>query len=61
MKNFCELITALYWQRINVVTFFGPEEKNLMGFFSEQQFFKTNFEHLGDSTATRLVNDRCEA
>ena len=35
MKNFCELITALYWQGVNVVTFFGPEEKTLMGFYSD--------------------------
>ena len=35
IKNFCELITALYWQGVNVVTFFGPEEKNLMGFYSD--------------------------
>lgn len=35
MKNFCELITALYWHEVNVVTFFGPEEKKLMGFYSD--------------------------
>jgi len=35
MNNFCELITALYWQGVNVVTFFGPEEKTLMGFYSD--------------------------
>jgi len=35
IKNFCELITALYWQGVNVVTFFGPDEKNLMGYFSD--------------------------
>jgi ADP-heptose:LPS heptosyltransferase len=34
-KNFCELITALYWQRVNVVTFFGPEERNMIGFYSD--------------------------
>lgn len=34
IKNFCELITALYWQGVNVVTFFGPEEKNLIGFYN---------------------------
>jgi ADP-heptose:LPS heptosyltransferase len=35
IKNFCQLITALYLQGANVVTFFGPEEKNLIGFFSD--------------------------
>ena len=35
IKNFCELITALYWQGINVVTFFGPEEKDLTGYYSD--------------------------
>jgi ADP-heptose:LPS heptosyltransferase/protein-S-isoprenylcysteine O-methyltransferase Ste14 len=35
IKNFCELITALYWQGVNVVTFFGPEEKNMIGFYSD--------------------------
>jgi len=35
IKNFCELITALYWQGINVVAFFGPEEKNLIGFYND--------------------------
>lgn len=35
IKNFCELINALYWQGVNVVTFFGPEEKNLMGVYSD--------------------------
>ena len=35
IKNFCELITALYWQGVNVVTFFGPEEKKVMGFYSD--------------------------
>ena len=34
-ENFCQLITALYLQGVNVVTFFGPEEKNLIGFFSD--------------------------
>ena len=34
-KNFCQLITALYLQGVNVVTFFGPEEKNLIGVFSD--------------------------
>src|SRR5262245_17219994 len=35
IRNFCELITALYWQGVNVITFFGPEEKDLMGFYSD--------------------------
>ena len=35
MKTFCQLITALYLQGTNVVTFFGPEEKNLIGVFSD--------------------------
>ena len=35
LKNFCQLITALYLQGVNVVTFFGPEEKNLIGVFSD--------------------------
>ena len=35
LKNFCQLITALYLQGVNVVTFFGPEEKDLIGFFSD--------------------------
>jgi ADP-heptose:LPS heptosyltransferase/protein-S-isoprenylcysteine O-methyltransferase Ste14 len=35
MKNFCQLITALYLQGVNVVTFFGPDEKNLIGFFTD--------------------------
>jgi heptosyltransferase-3 len=32
-KNFYELITALYRQGVNVVTFFGPDEQNLIGPF----------------------------
>ena len=35
IKNFCELITSLYWHGVNVVTFFGPEEEKLMGFYSD--------------------------
>ena len=35
MENFCQLITALYRQGVKVVTFFGPEEKKLMGFFRQ--------------------------
>jgi heptosyltransferase III len=35
IKNFCELITALYWQGVNLVTFFGPEERNMIGFYSD--------------------------
>lgn len=31
IKSFYELITALYRQGVNVVTFFGPEEKSLIG------------------------------
>lgn len=34
-KNFCELVTALYWRGANVVTFFGPEEKNMIGLFRD--------------------------
>ncbi len=34
-ENFCQLITALHWQGVNVVTFFGPEEKSLIGFFRD--------------------------
>jgi ADP-heptose:LPS heptosyltransferase len=34
-RNFCELITALYSQGLNVVTFIGPEEKNSIGFFRD--------------------------
>jgi ADP-heptose:LPS heptosyltransferase len=34
-KNFSELITALYSQGLNVVTFIGPEEKNTIGFFRD--------------------------
>ena len=35
LKNFCELITTLYSQGLNVVTFFGPEENDLMGSLSD--------------------------
>lgn len=35
IKNFCELITALHWRGANVVTFVGPEEKNVIGFFMD--------------------------
>ena len=35
IKNFCQLITALYLHGVNVVTFFGPEEKNLIGVVSD--------------------------
>jgi heptosyltransferase-3 len=35
IKSFCELITALYGHGMNVVTFFGPEERNLIGFFND--------------------------
>jgi heptosyltransferase III len=35
IENFCRLAAALYCQGINVVTFFGPEEKDLTGFFSD--------------------------
>ncbi len=35
IENFCQLITALHWEGINVVTFFGPEEKSLIGFFRD--------------------------
>ncbi len=33
IKNFCELIAALHRRGVNVVTFFGPEEKDLIAFF----------------------------
>ncbi len=33
MENFCQLVTALYRQGVNVVLFFGPEEKKLIGSF----------------------------
>jgi ADP-heptose:LPS heptosyltransferase len=35
VRNFYELITALYSQRLNVITFIGPEEKNSIGFFRD--------------------------
>ena len=35
IKNFCELISALHRRGISVVTFFGPEEKDLIGFFGD--------------------------
>lgn len=35
IENFCQLITALHWEGINVVTFFGPEENSLIGFFRD--------------------------
>jgi len=35
IENFCQLITTLYWHGVNVVTFVGPEEKSLIGFFRD--------------------------
>jgi heptosyltransferase III len=35
LKNFCRLITTLYSQGVNVVTFVGPEERNLIGVLSD--------------------------
>jgi ADP-heptose:LPS heptosyltransferase len=35
IKNFCELISALRRRGVNVVIFFGPEEKDLIGFFGD--------------------------
>jgi protein-S-isoprenylcysteine O-methyltransferase Ste14 len=35
VKNFCQLIAALYCRGVNVVTFFGPEEKDWIGFFRD--------------------------
>jgi len=35
VENFCELITALYWRGLNVVTFIGPEEKDSIGYFRD--------------------------
>jgi ADP-heptose:LPS heptosyltransferase len=35
VRNFYELITALYTRGLNVITFIGPEEKNSIGFFRD--------------------------
>jgi ADP-heptose:LPS heptosyltransferase/protein-S-isoprenylcysteine O-methyltransferase Ste14 len=35
LKSFCELIAALRSQSLNVVTFFGPEEKDSVGYFRD--------------------------
>ena len=35
IENFCQFITALHWRGVNVITFFGPEEKVLVGFISD--------------------------
>jgi ADP-heptose:LPS heptosyltransferase len=35
VRNFYQLITALYSQRLNVITFIGPEEKSSIGFFRD--------------------------
>jgi len=34
-ENFLKLITALHSQKINIVVFFGPDEKKSMGFFKQ--------------------------
>jgi heptosyltransferase-3 len=34
-RNFYELITALYFQGLNVITFIGPEEKNSIALFRD--------------------------
>jgi len=34
-RKFCELITALYQQGLNVITFIGPEEKDSLGTFRD--------------------------
>ncbi|TVM03258.1 MAG: hypothetical protein CV087_06145 [Candidatus Brocadia sp. WS118] len=34
-ENFLKLITALRAQEINIIVFFGPDEKRLMGFFEQ--------------------------
>src|SRR6266542_1660585 len=34
-RKFCELITALYQQGLNVITFIGPEEKDSLGYFRD--------------------------
>jgi len=53
MQYFCELITALYWQGINVVTFFGPEEKNLRGFFNDA--LDSGIAKISESSLTELA------
>ena len=35
IRKFCELITALSRQGLNVVTFIGPDEKNSLGYFRD--------------------------
>lgn len=35
VENFLKLITTLRAQEINVIVFFGPDEKRLMGFFEQ--------------------------
>jgi ADP-heptose:LPS heptosyltransferase len=35
VRNFCELITALYSQRLNVITFVGPEEKDSISYLRD--------------------------